>query len=208
MKKLIAILFILVGIGIIAFPHIQKQIYASKQEELVREFQNLDEIFTQNQARSEIDNSGDDPVEGEPQTTPFDSGVVGLMHIDKIDLTLPMLQGATDDNLDIGLGIMDGTSPLGQIGNTGIAGHRSHTEGRLFNRLDEVTLGDEIKVETLDGEMTYEVYDTKVVTPDDVSVLESNQEDSIITLITCEPMINPTHRIIVQAKKVSEEDAS
>ncbi|MGP4070926.1 class D sortase [Piscibacillus sp. B03] len=204
MKKLIAILFILIGIGLIAFPHIQKQIYASKQDELVREFQNLDEIFTQNQARSEIDITGDDPVEGEPKSTSFDSGVVGLMYIEKIDLTLPMLQGASDDNLDIGLGIMDGTSPLGQIGNTGIAGHRSHTEGRLFNRLDEVTLGDEIKVETLEGEMTYEVYDTKIVTPDDVSVLESNEEDSIITLITCEPMYNPTHRIIVQAKKVSD----
>nr|WP_054754764.1 sortase [Piscibacillus salipiscarius] len=174
MKKLIAILFILVGIGIIAFPHIQKQIYASKQDELVREFQNLDQIFTENQERDEIEVSGNGPAEGEPEpeTKSLDAGVVGLLHIEKINLTVPMLQGATDKNLDLGLGIMEGTSSLGEIGNTGIAGHRSYTEGHLFNRLDEVEIGDRVNIETLESNLTYEVYDTQLVTPDDVSVLK------------------------------------
>ncbi|WP_277674468.1 class D sortase [Piscibacillus halophilus] len=207
MKKLVAVLFIIMGIGIIAFPHVQNQLYASKEDELVREFQNLNQVFNQNQERSEIELEDDDHDVSETQNSSLDSLVIGLLHIEKIDLTVPMLQGASEENLDIGVGIMDGTDPLGNVGNTGIAGHRSYTEGRLFNRLDEISKGDEIIIETLDGEWLYEVFDTKIVTPDDVSVLEPMAEESIITLITCEPMYDPTHRIIVHAKKI-DDDAS
>ncbi|MNJ78497.1 Sortase family protein [compost metagenome] len=46
----------------------------------------------------------------------------------------------------------------------------------------------------------YKVYNIIIVEPTDLSVLDKNDEDAIITLITCDPMINPTHRLIVQAK--------
>ncbi|RPF54030.1 class D sortase [Aquisalibacillus elongatus] len=208
MKKVIPILFALIGIGFILFPHIQKEIYATQEQELIQEFRELDEVFTSHQQRSEIEVSGDDPNQGEPQDSSVEPGVVGLMEISKIDLTLPMLKGATEENLNVGLGVMEEADPLGENGNTGIAGHRGYKHGRLFNRLDEIVPGDEIKIETLENELTYIVFDTKIVTPDDVSVLESNDEESIITLITCEPIHDPTHRIIVQAKKVNNNEAS
>ncbi|GEL78408.1 class D sortase [Tenuibacillus multivorans] len=206
MKRFIAVLLMLIGIGLIVFPHVQKQIYASQEKQLVEEFQQLDDLF-ESQSREEIQLHGDDP-QGEPnasiESPQLSQNVVGLLHIDKINLTLPLLKGATEENLNIGAGILNETDPLGEVGNTGIAAHRAYKHGRLFNRLDEMRIGDRLTVETLEGEIKYVVFQTEVVLPNDVSVLKSNAEESIITLITCEPIYNPTHRLIVQAKRVSE----
>ncbi|REJ09958.1 sortase [Halobacillus trueperi] len=35
--------------------------------------------------------------------------------------------------------------------------------------------------------------------PDDLSVLKQDTSHSIVTLITCDPVPNPSHRLIVQA---------
>jgi sortase A len=51
------------------------------------------------------------------------------------------------------------------------------------------------------GERTvYTVYKTFLVEPTDVSVLRGNKTDKMLTLITCDPVVNATHRLIVQAK--------
>ncbi|MNP46569.1 Sortase family protein [compost metagenome] len=95
---------------------------------------------------------------------------------------------------------MKETTPIGEIGNAAIAAHRARTTGRLFNRLNEVVIGDTITVKTSDQTYNYEVYDISVVLPSDVSVLDGNNKDKILTLITCDPLVDPTHRLIVHAK--------
>jgi sortase A len=113
---------------------------------------------------------------------------------------MPIFYGTSNAILKIGAGQIEGTSGLGQIGNTVLASHRSHTFGRLFNRLDELKAGDEIYVVVKDKTYKYKVYDKLVVLPKDVSVLKRNKTDKLLTLVTCDPMINPTHRLIIQAK--------
>jgi sortase A len=126
--------------------------------------------------------------------------VIALIEIDKIDLKLPVLEGATKANMKHAAAHMKETAPLGEIGNAAIAAHRARTTGRLFNRLNEVVVGDVITVKTSDQVFNYEVYDISVVDPSDVSVLDGNDKDKILTLITCDPLVNPTHRLIVHAK--------
>ncbi|WP_339317667.1 class D sortase [Paenibacillus sp. FSL R10-2734] len=126
--------------------------------------------------------------------------VMALIEIDKIDLKLPVLEGATKANLKHAAAHMKETTPLGEIGNAAIAAHRARTTGRLFNRLNEVVIGDVITVKTSDQVLNYEVYDISVVDPSDVSVLDGNNKDKILTLITCDPLVDPTHRLIVHAK--------
>nr|WP_236784978.1 class D sortase [Alteribacter salitolerans] len=130
-------------------------------------------------------------------------GPIALIQIDKINLTLPILPAATEANLRVGAGHLSSTAEIGAAGNAGIAAHRSHTYGRQFNRLDEIGRGDIVKVTTKTGEQVYEVFDLNVVVPEDTSVLTPFGDDAVITLITCEPMINPTHRLIVHAKRIS-----
>ncbi|MEK4291788.1 MULTISPECIES: class D sortase [unclassified Paenibacillus] len=126
--------------------------------------------------------------------------VIALIEIDKIDLKLPVLEGATKANMKHAAAHMKETTPIGEIGNAAIAAHRARTTGRLFNRLNEVVIGDTISVKTSDQTYNYEVYDISVVLPSDVSVLDGNNKDKILTLITCDPLVDPTHRLIVHAK--------
>lgn len=127
---------------------------------------------------------------------------IGIIQIDRIDLKLPVLEGATKTNMKHAAAHMKETAPLGAVGNAAIAAHRSRTAGRLFNRLDEVKIGDTVSIKTSTEEYQYEVYDISIVEPTDVSVLNGNDTDRILTLITCDPLINPTHRLIIHAKLV------
>lgn len=126
--------------------------------------------------------------------------VAALIEIDKIHLKLPVLEGATKANMKHAAAHMTETASIGDVGNAAIAAHRARTEGRLFNRLNEVAIGDVITVKTSKEEYNYKVYDITVVEPTDVSVLDGNGKDRMLTLITCDPLVNPTHRLIVHAK--------
>jgi len=125
---------------------------------------------------------------------------IAVLSIDKINLKLPVLEGATQENMRYAAVHMTETAPLGEIGNAAIAAHRARTKGRLFNRLDELEIGDVINVDLPDGKIQYTVHEIKRVKPEDISVLGSNGKDAVLTLITCDPLVNPTHRLIVQAK--------
>ncbi|PKR77198.1 class D sortase [Halalkalibacillus sediminis] len=204
MKRLIGLVFIIGGILTIFFPTLENSYYSSQENQLVSEFQSLDRVFAEvDEAELEGESTHTQESEDEAEIT---DQVHSVLTIEKLDLTLPVLHGATEENLKIGAGIMSDTTPLGEIGNTAIAAHRSHTYGRQFNRLDELESGDTIEIETTDGQTTYQVFEKVVVTPDDLSVLDPMGEQSVVTLITCDPMIDPTHRLIVHAKKI--EDSS
>ena len=142
------------------------------------------------------------PLETEKPEPEIEVGgkVIALIEIDKIDLKLPVLEGATKANMKHAAAHMKETTPIGEIGNAAIAAHRARTTGRLFNRLNEVVIGDTITVKTSDQTYNYEVYDISVVLPSNVSVLDGNNKDKILTLITCDPLVDPTHRLIVHAK--------
>lgn len=126
--------------------------------------------------------------------------VIGLIQIDKINLKLPVLEGATQANMKHAAAHMEETAAIGSVGNAAIAAHRAKTTGRLFNRLNEIEVGDMITVTTQNQTYTYKVYDISVVKPTDVSVLRGNNKEQLLTLITCDPLVNPTHRLIVHAK--------
>lgn len=144
-----------------------------------------------------------DPEESAPQETSpalvADDGAIGIIYIDSIDAKLPILEGATKENMKYAATHLTETSMPGQPGNAAIAAHRARTKGRLFNRLGEVEIGDTVRIDTPERELVYTVFRIKVVEPDDLSVLEPEGDDAILTLITCDPLVNPTHRLIVQA---------
>jgi sortase A len=126
----------------------------------------------------------------------------GILSIDKIDLKLPILSGATMDNMKIAVASIANTGKAGAIGNYAIAGHRNLTYGKNFNRLDEVVPGDLIEVDTGSNKFVYRVEEKLYVLPTDVWVLQSKDSNREITLITCDPMVDPTHRLIVKGKLV------
>ena len=135
------------------------------------------------------------PAKTAPQQT-----VLGIIQIKKIKVKAPIVEGVKSYNLSRAVGHVPGTAAIGQPGNCAIAGHRSYTFGKYFNRLDEIVTGDEIVITTKKEDLTYKVTKISVVTPDDTSVLKSKKDENILTLITCTPIYIASHRLIVNAE--------
>ena len=102
--------------------------------------------------------------------------------------------------MNISVASMDHTGKAGEFGNYVIAGHRNYTYGRNFNRLDEVEVGDTIEVDTGKEQYKYIVEEKLYVKPQETWVLNDNKKSREITLITCHPMVNATHRLIIKGK--------
>ncbi|MDO5572833.1 MAG: class D sortase [bacterium] len=124
--------------------------------------------------------------------------VLGVLRISKIDLEEGIREGSSSNVISSALGHMEETALPGQTGNCAIAGHRNYVFGRFFNRLDEMEPGDTVEIETLDGTYTYEVTESFVVEPEDVSVLSQDASQSELTLITCTPLFVGSHRLIIR----------
>src|SRR5919202_708395 len=95
-----------------------------------------------------------------------------------------------------------GTTGPGQNGNMVLSGHiSSPSEGAVFHRLPDLKMGEGVIVATDERQYLYRVVDRKVVTPDEVSVMEPTPDPSA-TLITCFPDGIYSHRLVVTARLV------
>lgn len=111
------------------------------------------------------------------------------------------------------VGHLEGTSWLGDSGNTVLAGHFEDQVGvpGPFRYLYAAEIGDEIIIEdkATDTIIVYEVTDVFTTSPDDLEVLR-HTESPRLTLITCDNW-NPnretyTERVVVVAEPVGERD--
>lgn len=128
---------------------------------------------------------------------------LGTITIDKIDLLLPLLDSADKIPLRYGAGMLEDTAMPGTEGNCVVLGHRMKTHGKLFNRLDEVAVGDSIVITMLDG--TAYTYTVDNVIPElDPAELPNyigiySGTGKQLTLVTCTPVGVGSHRIIIIA---------
>ena len=100
-----------------------------------------------------------------PSRPPADGGaVLGRLIIERIDLAVYFVEGVKYNDLKKGPGHFRETPMPGQLGNAAIAGHRT-TWLHPFLELDQLEVGDRIKVITLDGTYVYAVTGTVIVSP-------------------------------------------
>lgn len=151
-------------------------------------------------ATQAAESAADRPTDAaEPEKPPANQKVLGIIRIDKIKVSAPIVEGVSASNLKAGIGHIPGTAGLGNPGNCALAGHRSYTFGKFFNRLDELEIGDEILITTKKEQLKYKVYEKLVVQPEDVSVIKGSKDENIVTLITCTPIYVASHRLIIHA---------
>jgi sortase A len=223
MRKVMSILLIIAGLSIFFYPAAKDYYTSYNQENMIEEWEGsnqentvaaeslkeLEEVFSI-ETQAESSESDIPPVENQEtgDVTASETkikqqsraGMVGVIEIDKIGVKLPILNGASDANLDKGAGLLEGTPAPGMPGNSAIAAHRNRAYGSMFNRLDEVGVGDTVTVKDKNSTYQYEVYETLVVEPHETSVLNGSQDEKVLTLITCTPIDTATHRLIVKAK--------
>lgn len=217
MKKVVSLLLILLGITVFFYPYMKDSVTTYQQKQIIKEWESnpdreqasdslgqLEEVFTLD-TEAEAAGTSESPIMAEApkqsaKAAKQPKSMVGVIEIDKINLRLPVLNGASMANLDKGAGLLKGTAQPGMPGNSAIAAHRSRAYGKMFNRLNEVTAGDIVKVKDDNQTYNYEVYETKVVAPNEVSVLNGSSDEKTLTLITCTPIDTATHRLVIKAK--------
>lgn len=152
---------------------------------------------------------------------------IARMSIPAIDVGKVVVAGVSVEDLRNGPGHYSSTVFPGQVGNSGVAGHRT-TYGAPFNRIDELLPGDEIRVRTVQGDHVYRVMPAGeayarelvggmsdfvipegneglghiIVGPEATWVL-GNFGDNRITLTACHPKYSARERIIVAAELVT-----
>jgi len=138
-----------------------------------------------------------------------ETGVMGSIEIPKIDLSLPIYHGVSDDTLLKGVGHLPGSSlPIGgESTHTVLSAHRGLPEKTLFTNLDLLDEGDIIYLHVLRETLAYRVYYCEEVLPTDVEHLSIQGNADLLTLVTCTPYGINTHRLYVHALRVPYEEA-
>lgn len=139
--------------------------------------------------------------------------------IPALEVTTVVVSGTSPAALRAGAGHYPSTPLPGEVGNVGIAGHRT-TYGRPFNRLDELAEGDEIWLLTPVGDHRYVVSEPPtagdcqayaggqgapddtaacVTHPMDWTVVDPAADEALLTLTTCHPKGSAQQRLIIRA---------
>ena len=202
-KSWIGILMMVIG-AVIVISALSMRYEANKtQKVMIEDFKkNIQKADEQLGVSENVKITDKKPLDNKKPSSDL-KGTIGIISIPKIELTVALSEGIDASVLKYAVGHFTGTPMPGKKGNFCVAGHRSYTYNQYFNRLDELGIGDKIIVTTMAGEFKYEVYESKVVKPEEISVLD-NTEDSQITLVTCTPIRVATHRLIVKGKIVSK----
>ncbi len=113
---------------------------------------------------------------------------LGLLEIPSIDLRVPMWETTNSITLRYGVGhYVDSVMP-GEAGNCTVMGHHMREYGSIFNRLEEVDIGDELIITDLEGmTYTYIVDELETVTAEEMlTMIEGDLTDTTqLTLVTC-----------------------
>ena len=229
-SAIIGLLIILFGIGILCYPSFanywnqigvneqiksyDEDISAMADEELSKTYQTA---VRYNKSLSNITVS--DPFSGETKIdltgTEFenfelaqDGAMLGYVDIPAINVYLPFYFGASEDVLENGAGLVDGTSiPIGGKGTHAvISAHTGLASRKYFTDLTELKEGDEFQIHILGQNLTYRVDQIKVVLPDDSSDLQIVRDKDYVTLLTCTPFGVNDHRLLVRGERVTSVD--
>ncbi len=98
----------------------------------------------------------------------------------------------------------------GRNGTLIIAGHssppdeqaRASAYGNIFAKLPDIAVGDDISLTSGSEEILYRVQDKFIVSAETTSILEQQNDESLLKLITCYPVGTTKDRMIILAKKI------
>lgn len=107
---------------------------------------------------------------------------MGRIEIPRLGVSAIVREGDDISTLRRSVGHIPDTVLPGESGNSGFAGHRD----TFFRGLRDARAGDRITVTTADATLNYVIRNTRVVEPDDVSVLNPTPGQTL-TLVTCYP---------------------
>lgn len=135
----------------------------------------------------------------------FDDSIIGYIEIPAIGVNLPIYHGTKEGALEKGaIHVPNSAFPIGGIGNHSVlAAHTAYANQIFFDYIPNLVIGDKIYIKILGDTYTYKVIKTDIILPTDLTPLQPNRNKDLITLMTCYPYAQNTHRYIVTAERVN-----
>lgn len=225
--RIIAVIILIAGIGFFTYPIVLKIAFNMQADKAIVQFESIitDELPTNNALpyaelrkamfayNEELYLSGQsgliDQLSYEvPDFLLSDYGInsdiLGYITIPKIDVKLPIYNGASEKNMAKGATYLANTSlPVGGDNtNCVIAAHTRYKGIHMFKRITELEIGDEIYITNLWETLVYKVVETKVIDPIDSQNIYIKTGRSLVTLSTCHPYPKNYQRYLVYAEFV------
>lgn len=183
------IIALIIVLGLIVIKYGGNQIYERKNDEII-------EVFNS----STISEDENNQIEMEGYT------VIGIVRIPKINLEYPILDidnpnpSKAKDPMRISIVKYWGEN-VNDYGNLSIAGH-NNKDGTMFGKTKKLEIGDIVELVDLNkNTIQYKVYEIFITEPNDVSILETKDENvREVTLITCTN--GNKNRLIVKAREI------
>ncbi|MFK7919586.1 MAG: class E sortase [Ilumatobacter sp.] len=175
------------------------------------------------------DTAGDAPAADTPTFTPTDDvaaevevvpaaaqiipndlengDAIARIEIPRIGVNDIVVAGVETGDLKRGPGHFPDTPLPGQLGNAAIAGHRT-TYGQPFRNVDQLQVGDEIRMTTLNGVFIYRVTGQAIVEPSEYQVVSTTDPNvANLTLTSCHPVFTARQRIVIFSELDRTESA-
>lgn len=131
-------------------------------------------------------------------------GSMCYIDIPKIGVYLPVRHGTGVETLERAVGHVVGTSlPVGGAGTHAVlSAHSGMASAKLFSDIDQLAEGDTFYIHVLGEMLAYEVDQIAAVLPSDTSLLQIEDGQDLVTLVTCTPFGVNTHRLLVRGHRV------
>lgn len=223
---LLMLFLLLSGIGILAYPfvsdalnnYLDQQIISHYQQQAVKENEAVmakiqkDMTKKNQQLAKKGGNLGADPFtkKKEPakkDRTYFEKHTIGILTIPKINVNLPIFDQTTMKLLEKGACLLEGTSyPIGgKSTHAVLSSHRGLSQAKLFTNLPQLKIKDHFYIEINGQYLAYQVDQIKTVEPTETEALQIQEDQDLVTLVTCTPYMINSHRLLVRGHRIVVE---
>lgn len=222
-RKIIVIITIIVGLGLVSYPFISSFVNSFRQEDIIEEYStvinnlNSADVEKAYQSAQDYNEKLKCVINRFEHTDEYDKtpgisadGMIGYLDIRKIDVHLPIYHSTSDKTLSEALGHMEGTSfPVeGKGVHAVVVGHSGMMQQDMFTDLPQLKIGDTFSITVANRTIIYEVDNIETVLPNEVSSLRIYPNENYCTLVTCVPYGVNSHRLLVRGRQIDSQDNS
>ena len=212
--RLITIVIILIGVGLMTWPWILDRLEASgvfnqistvsstvdalsaeERERILLQARSFNEQLAG--AATELPA---DQIEPYAQQLIFDRDpMMSWVEIPSIDVSMPIYHGTSEEVLMAGVGHLEGTSlPVGGTStHCVLTAHSGMRNLSMFDDIHSLEPGDLVLLHTMNKTLAYKMVDSEVVLPEEMESLTIEPGADKVTLVTCTPYGVNDHRLLV-----------
>lgn len=230
LKKLLPILILLIGFVMLSYPivsNIYNEKINKKEEELYsQDIKSVESGILQIEFEK-CKNYNEKLLNGVDLKDPFNSdeeesisdeyenllnfnsdGIMGYLKIPVLETTLPIYHSTDESALQNGVGhLKESSLPIGgDSTHSVLSTHNGLLNRKLFADLDKLIVGDIFVINTLDEKKMYKVDKISVVLPEETEELKVVKGKDYVTLVTCTPYGENTHRLLVRGSRIDYDD--